>query len=176
MHQWIGVNFMTNKSKNRIGKGVTFRAAVQSIPALRFCQGLQALQAGDRKQIIVEKPRCIVGSVNIDNCLKSQYPGHSRWDYAVGYKLVNKKQEIIFWIEIHPAHDKAIDEVIKKREWLSKWLMGEGKALRGLEARYLWISSGDTQFTPRPLQSKKLADSKILYVGSRGYLHRYVEK
>jgi hypothetical protein len=121
-----------------------------------------------------KKTRCLVGSVDIDGCMKSRYPNDPRWDYAVGYKLVNK--EIVFWIEVHPAHDGAIDEVIDKRAWLDQWLLGEGRALREWEGRYLWVSTRGTQFTAQSPQRNQLAEKRILQVGSRAELHRYVEE
>jgi hypothetical protein len=164
---------MANQSKKGVGKSRTFREAVESIPALCFCEGLQALRASDRKHIYVKEPRCLAGSVDIDGCMKSRYPNDPRWDYAVGYQLINKKHEIVFWIEVHPAHDRAIGEVIKKREWLDQWLLGEGRALRGLEGRYLWVSTRGTQFTAQSPQRKQLAKSRILYVGFQVELHQY---
>lgn len=56
----------------------------------------------------IENTRLIDGSVDIDNAVKKLYPNDSRWDYVIGYN------GNAYFIEIHPADTKNVDEMIKK--------------------------------------------------------------
>jgi hypothetical protein len=145
----------------------TFREAVEIIGVLQFHPGLQALRARDRERICVTKTRRISGSVDIDTCLKSQYPNDPRWDYAIGYTPAECNQEKVYWIEVHPATEGAIAEVIQKQRWLIKWLEKQGKPLHPFSRCFIWISSSNTGWNARSPQSKQLASEGILYSGTK---------
>lgn len=136
---------------------MTFKNAVEEISDIKdgFCKGLQAL--GEKsKYVFAADNRKIDGSVDIDACTKSLYPDQSRWDYAIGY------DEIVYFLEIHPANTSSVKEVIKKAEWLSSWLSHKAKALQSLSAKkYYWMASGKYDILPTSRQFRQLSQSKI---------------
>ncbi len=146
---------------------MTFRKAVQGTPdvAHAWRPGLQALCAADGKHVRAEDPQRLRGSVNIDKSLQRRYPNDSRWDYAVGYQPVNGKGPMIYWIEIHPATQHGVTEVLNKREWLLQWLKNSAPLLDKMRRAFVWVSSGKTSFIPNSPQAKKLAADGVQYAG-----------
>jgi hypothetical protein len=70
----------------------------------------------------------------------------NRWDFAVGYDHANRKEDCIYWIETHTGSDDQIKVVLKKLEWLKKWLRKDGRLLDRFERDIVWVSSGNTLF------------------------------
>ena len=121
---------------------MNFVNAIESIPELAEClkAGLQALGA-NRSKVAVRSTRELVGSVDIDTCLKKYYPTESRWDYVFGYK------NHIYYMEIHPASSTGeIGKVVAKLAWLKQWHRHSAPCLENLEhcSTYHWIPSGRT--------------------------------
>jgi hypothetical protein len=84
---------------------VTFKRAVELAPDLKEALhgGLRALRRADRQHVAAEDTRLITGSVDIENCLKDKYPNNPQWDYAIGHRPKNRTEEVVYWIEVHPA-------------------------------------------------------------------------
>ena len=109
----------------------SFRKAIENTPDVQhgFREGLQAM---------VKDARRLDGSLNIDEETKMLYPNESRWDYAVGY------DGKVYYVEVHPANTSNIEEVIKKKVWLVKWLKEKAPSLNALKAgspKFQWAAT-----------------------------------
>lgn len=148
---------------------MTFKDAVEGTPdvAGAWRPGLQALSRADGAHVRADDPQRLRGSVNIDAALdrKREHQNSPRWDYAVGHQPVNGKGEMIYWIEIHPATEHGITEVLNKLQWLLQWLKDSAPLLRRMPPEFVWVSSGKTSFTARSPQARKLARAKVRSVG-----------
>ncbi|NPA41276.1 MAG: hypothetical protein GXO18_03285 [Aquificae bacterium] len=122
-----------------------------------YREGLKAINKKDRKKIRVSEGGNIDGSVNLDSCLKEQYPTDNRWDYIVGYK------GIVFFIEVHSAENiRNIDEIYKKLTWLKNW---KSYTPFKNDNRFIWIASGRVnrkikEIPPHSLHYKKISSVK----------------
>jgi hypothetical protein len=76
---------------------VKFKKAVEETPDIKaaFCSGLQALRRSDRQHVSAQDTNRLAGSVDIDTTVKDQYPNDSRWDYAIGHRPTNFKEEFL---------------------------------------------------------------------------------
>lgn len=142
-----------------------FETAVKKTPdvAGQCRPGLQALSSRDVARIRIVNSQRLSGSVNIDLALEKTYPEDPRWDYAVGYRAT--QGEKIYWIEIHPANEGAISDVLAKLAWLKRWLNDSAPMLHRIRAEFVWVSSGRTSFNASSPQAKKLAQSGLRNVG-----------
>ncbi len=119
--------------------------------------GLQALRPADKQHVKAENPSRLTGSVDVDATLKKKYANDPRWDYAIGHQLKNRKDEIVYWVEVHPASDGEIKVVVAKLHWLKDWLRDKAPQLHSMRREYIWVSSGKTSFTLTSPQQKQLA-------------------
>ena len=144
-----------------------FKEAVEKIPGLEKAHqaGLQALRAQDRPHIDAEDTRRLSGSVDVDTALQKKYPKANRWDFAIGYNHVDRKAEVVYWVELHTASDSQVKVVIKKAQWLLQWLKEEANALASFEREIIWVSSGATSFTLSAPQTKQMAQAGLVYRG-----------
>lgn len=138
---------------------MTFKEAVQATPHLQnaYRVGLQALRAEDRPHIDAEDTRQLRGSVDVDTALRPVDPDGNRWDFGIAYKHSNRRDEVIYWAELHTASDSQVSVVIKKAQWLVTWLRGQGASLARFERDIVWVSSGATRFTLSSPQQKQMA-------------------
>ncbi len=138
---------------------MTFRDAVEKTPGLQgaWRSGLQALRGTDGKHVSVEDTQRLAGSVNVDAALTQSHPNDPRWDYAVGHRPTNRKGEVVYWIEIHPARSGEINVVLGKLAWLKSWLHQSAPHLQAMERVFVWVSSGKTSFTLSSPQQKRFA-------------------
>ena len=146
-----------------------FRQKVDSIPALKgfWQEGLQALRSEDKPHIVPEDTRKLKGSVDVDKAYEKLAPQANRWDFAIAYQHTNRKEEVVYWVELHTASDSQVKVVIKKAQWLLEWLKTEGKPLADLERSLVWVSSGNTSFTRGAPQLKKIAQAGLKYAGNK---------
>lgn len=149
----------------------SFRQAVLDTPPLAksLCDGLQALHRGDRKRILCNDPRVVVGSINLDDALSSQYPNDPVWDYGIGVGK-NNSSDNIKWIEVHPASSSHINELLKKLQWLREWLRVAAPKLDVLPREFVWIASGKVSLQKGSPQMKKLAQAGLRFAGERFFL------
>lgn len=116
----------------------TFRDAVESTVDIKhgFKSGLTALGKNSKK-IFPEDSRKLQGSVDIDSETRDVYPNESRWDYCLGY---NDKA---YFVEVHPGNEVSV--VLKKLEWLKKWLHDSAPKLNAIKAEnaFHWVTSGN---------------------------------
>jgi hypothetical protein len=146
---------------------VTFRDAVDQTSDLRAAwqEGLGALRRVDRNRVDAEDTRGIRGSVDVEQCLEPKYRGERQWDYAVGVRPRDLTEEVIYWIEVHPANDKEVKVVLEKLAFLQKWLRENGKTLDGMRRAFIWVSSGKTSFTLTAPQQKQFALRGLQHTG-----------
>lgn len=139
---------------------MTFQTAVKNTPEIRNCiqSGLKALGSNSKKIIMGSTSLC-GGSVDIDACLAKRYPQDSRWDYCFAYK------NEVFFVEVHSAITSEVSTVIKKLEWLKKWLIDSAPELNQLKAHsrspYYWIQSSGFSILPQSKQYRAAVQAGI---------------
>lgn len=131
---------MSKNKKKALVPICAFRMAVEETPdvANGYCPGLQALENVDKGAVKLKDKRKVDGSLNIDKETKLLYPNDPRWDYAVGY------DDKVFFVEVHPANTSNISEMVKKKEWLKKWLQSKAPLLDAFPSgnqKYLWAAT-----------------------------------
>lgn len=136
-----------------------FRKAVDRIDPLRgsYCEGLRALEARDRKRVTCSRQELLAGSVNLDKALlRRRSEGEPVWDYVLG--LHKGKKTKVFWVEFHPADTSNVPEVLKKLEWLLKWLSNEARPLKRLDpdGDFVWVASGRVRIRAGSPQARRL--------------------
>jgi len=130
--------------------------------------GLSALEGVDRPRISAANPRVFTASLNLDEALKSSQPNASRWDYGIGLKKTAQSESAI-WVEVHPASTGEVKTMIKKFQWLKRWLQTEAKELSALTkktsavAQFNWVASGRVSIPKTSRQAKLLAQSGLPY-------------
>lgn len=117
-----------------------------------LCIGLAALRS-ESSFVKPENPRLVNGSVDLDNALRCIYPNDARWDFVIGYSGE------AFFIEVHPADTANVDEMIKKVNWLKKWLATKARDLKDLHkcGVFHWIPSGRVKISKNSPQYRKIA-------------------
>lgn len=147
---------------------MTFRETVEATPHLEEAwePGLRALRAEDRPHIEVNDPRRLRGSADVDAALQPTQPQEHRWDFAIAYQHTNRKDECVYWVEIHTASDSQVSVVLDKLKWLMDWLDGDGKEFDAFEREFIWISSGATTFTPASKQRRQFAQLGLRQTGT----------
>jgi hypothetical protein len=105
--------------------------------------GLQAIGKPDK--VSLQETRTNAKSVDIDSCLKEDYPNENRWDYAV-FIDIDAVLKTAF-IEIHPANESEVDEVIKKARWMKQWIMDNQIRVITENRKFFWVSSGNVKIT-----------------------------
>ncbi len=118
----------------------SFRKAIENTPDVQhgYREGMQAIVKADKRAVMVKDARRLDGSLNIDEETKMLYPNESRWDYAIGY------DGKVYYIEVHPANTSNVEEIIKKKLWLDKWLKEKAPSLSALKAgspKFQWAAT-----------------------------------
>jgi len=121
------------------------------------------LRETDRNRIDSEDTSHIRGSVNVERCLQPRYCDQRQWDYAVGDQPTNLGEEVVYWIEVHPANPRAFDFVREKLASLQKWLGEHAAELNAMDKAFVWISSGKTTLGDR--QRRQLTLLALRQVG-----------
>ncbi len=140
-----------------------FAQAVAQAVGRNCCQpGTQALGTHSRS-IQSNDTRALAGSVDLDGCLKTQYPDVPRWDFAVGYG----KCRLLVFVEVHGA---KVGDIIAKKQWLDGFLEGQGAALSAWAGRqvFAWVPT-QGGFRKGSPQAKALA-SKGITTGHKVWL------
>jgi hypothetical protein len=137
----------------------SFEVLVGNIASIRNCfkKGLIALGAHAVK-VEVQNTRLLCGSVNIDECLRTQYPQSNRWDYLICY------DNFIYFIEVHSGHTGEVSTMLRKLQWLKDWINSDAPALKPLLAKpkaFIWILSKGNQIQKGSRQSKLLAQNGL---------------
>ena len=139
----------------------SFRKAIENTPDVQhsYREGLQAIVKADKRAVMVKDARRLDGSLNIDEETKMLYPNESRWDYAVGY------DGKVYYIEVHPANTSNVEEVIKKKLWLDKWLKEKVPSMSALKAgspKYQWAATeAGVHVSPQSMYARRLSQRGI---------------
>lgn len=145
-------------------KAIAFKKAIENTPdvANGYCIGLSAIKSCDLSAISLNDPANIDGSLDIDGQTLSIYPNEPRWDYAIGY---NGR---VYYVEVHPANTADIEGMIKKKEWLLKWLRTKAPKINALEAgtpKFLWAATkAGVHISKQSVYAKKLAQLGLIPV------------
>lgn len=139
-----------------------FTDAVKNTPeiCLGLRIGLQALK-NDAGRVKATDNRKLNGSVDIDETTKNLYPEASRWDYVIGY------EGKAYFLEVHSTNTSDIDDMLKKADWLRQWLNTKAPELEAISGSkcFYWISPGAYNIVSSSPQARKLAQSKVKYMG-----------
>lgn len=139
----------------------SFRKAIENTPDVQhgYREGLQAIVKADKRAVMVKDARRLDGSLNIDEETKMLYPNESRWDYAVGY------DGKVYYVEVHPANTSNVEEVIKKKLWLDKWLKEKDPSMSALKAgspKYQWAATeAGVHVSPHSMYARRLSQRGI---------------
>ena len=144
-----------------------FKAAVEATDSIAaaYRAGLQAVPGVDRARMTVNDTARLGGSVNLDAALSGAQPNAPRWDYGVGWKMSNARDNVI-WIEVHPASTSNVKEMVAKVDWLRLWLRDDAPDLDRLTRRkpaFVWIASGAVHIPKNSPQFRRLAGAGIRY-------------
>ena len=123
---------------NGQGAGTEFERAVRQCPApvgQAYQRGLQALGAYSNR-VRCRKTQQLTGSINLERAVAGTGSSENLWDYGIGYR--RQGIEVAVWIEVHAAHTGEVKVVMKKLDWLRRWLQGDGTALQSLTN---WLSN-----------------------------------
>ncbi|MGD0653368.1 MAG: hypothetical protein ABSA16_03415 [Thermoguttaceae bacterium] len=144
---------------------MSFSAAVKNTEILSsaYQRGLQALKRSDRSRITCANSRNCTGSVNLESALSDSCPNKPIWDYGIGYRTI-EASEIVYWVEVHPASSKNVQEMLNKVAWLKNWLTS-ARLLNGLQKHFVWVASGKVSLLPHSPQRKRIAQAGIDFQG-----------
>lgn len=139
----------------------SFRKAIENTPDVQhgYREGMQAIVKADKRAVMVKDARRLDGSLNINEETKMLYPNESRWDYAVGY------DGKVYYVEVHPANTSNVEEVIKKKLWLDKWLKEKAPSMSALKAgspKYQWAATeSGVHVSPQSMYARRLSQREI---------------
>ncbi|MBM4341444.1 MAG: hypothetical protein FJ110_18110 [Deltaproteobacteria bacterium] len=144
-----------------------FQDAVAYTNDVRDCYqaGLQAVLERDRNRLSCQDTRKISGSLNLDAAVEQLYPNAARWDYGIGIKRTETRDEAI-WVEVHSADANQVPKMIDKLAWLKNWFNDRAPNLRVItknDSPYVWVASGRVSFQKNSPQAKKLALAGIKF-------------
>lgn len=156
----------------RQAKRKVFREAVEAVPSVAdaYAVGLRGLTDAHRRLVDCKDPRRLTGSIDLDAALVADYPNDPRWDYGIG--LRDGSREHAVWIEVHGAQTSKVREVIRKLQWLKRWLAGDGEPLgrltdgTGPNPSFVWLASGRMSL-PHTTRHAKLAAQHGVYPRKR---------
>ncbi len=148
-----------SKDRKQLPTSNPFKEAVEATPEIKNCYqpGLQALGSYSTKIELLNNRECN-GSVEIDECVRPNYPTANRWDYVVSYKSA------AYFIEVHSAETSEVSVVLTKLQWLKDWLNEQAPELAKLKAKqpYYWIQSGKFSIPKTTPQYRRAVQSGIL--------------
>jgi hypothetical protein len=136
-----------------------FQEAVSQTPQLgerAYHHGLQAIARRYSGKIIAHRSQ-LLGSVDLDNTLKDDYPDQPRWDYGIGVQRDAKVAAV--WVEFHPAETNKVDEVLRKLNWLRVWLRQHAPQLNQItpEVRaFHWVATNGCNVQKSSPQARRL--------------------
>lgn len=159
---------MKGKRKGRLDK----RAATQPQTPLRSMlrsssplhsrvhSGLAALKSGDRNYLAEEIRQQFADSMDLDAAMVSEYPQENRWDYLLGDSESGK----VIAVEPHSARTDQISVVISKRRAARVHLREHVIEQREV-ARWIWVASGNVDFSRMDRAMQRLMLEGIRFVG-----------
>ncbi|MBN2464662.1 hypothetical protein JXD38_03430 [candidate division WOR-3 bacterium] len=144
---------------------MTFEAAVRATTEIAggYCSGLRGLGGAHRSCVRTKTAQVRWrGSVNLEVQLSPRYRGQPQWDYAVGYGTQGRP-DCVAYVEVHPASTHDVDDVIRKKNWLTAWLDSSASSLRRLRVGgFHWVAVGSVRFRAGTPQYAKVAQNGII--------------
>ena len=147
--------------KEKRQRKLTFKEAVEATSdvATGYREGIEAF--GEYKsKVKVPEPDKIDGSLDIDATTVNIYPDDNRWDYVLCY------DSEVFYIEVHSAITSEVSRMIKKLQWLKKWLATKAPEINRLTTKtkqpYYWVQSSKCDIPKHMPQYKTVVQNKIL--------------
>jgi len=135
-----------------------FKAAVEATRSIKNCYqpGLRGFGANSAKINLTNTSLCN-GSIDIDACVREDYPNSNRWDYCFGYN------NEAYFVEVHSANTGEVSTMLNKLQWLKDWLNSDAPALNSIKAKvpFYWIQSGKYNILPNSPQSRRIAVAGI---------------
>jgi hypothetical protein len=128
---------------------VSFQQAIKSSPApvRDVClAGKQGMKGGHRGLVYCADTKRFLGSFDLDRAYAGAQPNANHWDYGLGFKEKNK-DEVMVWLEVHPATTSEVNIFLRKYDWLKNWLRTEAKDLAVLTKRkdgqkcFFWLAT-----------------------------------
>ena len=93
--------------------------------------------------------------MDVESSLKPIHQDQRQWDYAVGFHPTNLgTEEVVYWVEVHPANDGEIKVVLGKLQFLKTWLRDRGPKLNTLRKAFIWVSRVARHRSRSPHRSK----------------------
>jgi hypothetical protein len=137
-----------------------FEQGVEAVPELRdaYCAGLRAVKPEYRDRIVCADTRRLIGSMDLDSTFQESLPNDPRWDYGIGVRDEQGSHHI-HWVEIHPAVEGNVKEVLKKHAWLKAWLMEHAPNILRMTANvkgYAWVATKTIGFRQGSPKAKQL--------------------
>ena len=143
---------------------MSFLSDCDAVPELLGASkpGLQALNAQDVAHVSKQPTTVLTTGIDIDTALTASQPNAARWDYGVAQKQGG--QEIVHWIEVHPASGgNSIAQMHSTLAWLKAWL--HDKPLAAHPRAVIWVASGKSAFNARDPKLKALAQAGLRFAG-----------
>lgn len=132
-----------------------------------FKEGLGAVENQDKKKFTASDTHKFTGSLNIDASTSKRYPDEQRWDYAIEY---NKET---FFVEVHPGFTSDVEVVLRKLEWLKKWLKGKAPKIDNLKPKrkhpYYWVFTKRFNILPQSKYMKKMSQKGLMPIRQWDY-------
>ena len=120
-----------------------------------FKDGLNSIDGVYKSYFKCKDTRKIEGSIDIDKCLKQDYPSSNRWDYLIGYK------GHYYFVEVHGGSTSDISVVIAKKSWLISWLREQSSPILKREYSFHWVTTKHVTIRKGSPQQRKLNASGI---------------
>ena len=76
--------------------------------------------------------------------------------------LAADRNEIIVWIEVHPAGALHIRIIFDKLDSLRRFLAEHARQLQGFEARYVWLATRSVAIRPGSRERRRLDGRGII--------------
>jgi hypothetical protein len=103
--------------------------------------------------------------VDLDAALRESLPNDHRWDYSIG---VEHKPTVdkVHWVEVHPAGEGEVREVLLKHKWLKTWLSQNARQMLRMTRElngYVWIATKGIGFRQGSPKAKQLQAQGISF-------------
>jgi hypothetical protein len=103
--------------------------------------------------------------MDLDSTLQESLPNDPRWDYGIGVRDKHGT-DCIHWVEVHPAVEGNVKEILKKHAWLKAWLAQRAPDLLKMTARvkgYAWVATKAVGFRQGSPKAKQLETHGISF-------------
>ena len=149
---------MPRKLDRKKPRSTAFQAAIGATKGIRDAHqpGLRALLRADRERI--HDGALATGSVALDDALRTADPHGNRWDYGIGLPAADGRGETVLWLEVHHAASGEAQTVLKKLEWLRRWLREQAPRLDAMPRKFVWLLSNVERHPNDRLRRNRLAE------------------